>query len=454
MFRIKRGLDLPIEGQPAQRIEATKLPTRVGIVGTDYLGLKPSILVNEGDRVQRGQPVIGDRKNPGVMITAPCTGTVKAVNRGERRVFVSLEIDVDPAAADAASADQVTFPQHAAADLGQLARDEVTARLAASGLWVAMRTRPYDKVPMVGTVPHSIFVNAMDSNPLAPDMDVVLAGREDALRAGVTVLTRLTDGPVFVCRDAASKQPRIQGVDRVSEQAFSGPHPAGLVGTHIHFLDPVGPKKTVWHLGAQDAVAIGELFLTGRLDVARVVALCGPQVGQPRLLRTVIGASTDDLTRGEVREGENRIVSGSALHGAECAGQSAYLGRYSQQVTVLLEGRERKFLRYVQPGFDMHSVSNMVLGKLSGKRLPMTTTSNGSPRAMVPIGSYEAVMPLDMQPTFLLRYLIVGDTDRAVALGALELGEEDLALCTYACPGKYEYGPILRDVLNRIELEG
>jgi Na+-transporting NADH:ubiquinone oxidoreductase subunit A len=449
MFRIKRGLDLPIAGEPAQHIDAYRAPTKVGLVGADYPGLKPTLLVAEGERVTRGQALFTDKKNEAVKYTAPAAGTVVAINRGERRSFISIEIAVD-----AASNDELKFTSYPAAALPTLSRADVAANLIESGLWTALRTRPYDKVALPAAVPHSIFVNAMDTNPLAADPDIVIAGRDDVFRAGVIVLTRLTDGQVFVCRDPRSKAQRVTGVDRVSEQEFSGPHPAGLVGTHIHHLDPVGPKKTVWHLNYQDTIAIGELFTSGRLDTARVIALAGPQVNKPRLLRTCLGASTDDLTRGELASGENRVVSGSALFGAVCEGHVTYLGRYALQVTALREGRERKLLRYLQPGHDMHSVTNLVTGKFRRVRLPMTTTTNGSTRAMVPIGTYEDVLPLDMLPTHLLRYLIVGDTDRAVQLGALELGEEDLALCTYVCPGKYEYGPILRDVLTRIEIEG
>ncbi|MFP5383223.1 MAG: Na(+)-translocating NADH-quinone reductase subunit A [Gammaproteobacteria bacterium] len=449
MIYINRGLDLPIAGEPQQVIHPGPAVKRVALVGADYPGMKPTMCVREGDRVKLGQTLFTDKKNEQVRYTAPAAGTVVAVNRGEKRVFLSLEIEVDGDEAE-------TFRSWSASELGGLSREDATANLVDSGLWTALRTRPYDKVPVPGTVPHSVFVNAMDTNPLAADPDVVLAGHEEAFKAGVTVLTRLTDGPVFVCRKTSSKQPRLNGVARVSEQEFDGPHPAGLVGTHIHFLDPVGPHKTVWHLNYQDAVAVGELFLTGKLNVSRVIALAGPQVDRPRLIATRQGAAVADLTRMELGAGESRIVSGSALHGHIAAGPLAYLSRYAQQLTVLREDRERKVLRYVMPGFDSHSASNMFLGKLLGgmKRFAMTTTTNGSARAMVPIGTYEEVMPLDILATWLLRYLIVGDTDRAVALGALELAEEDIALCTYVCPGKYEYGPILRDVLTRIENEG
>lgn len=461
---IKRGLDLPIAGEPEQTIHDASPPTRVALIGADYPGLKPTLAVQEGDRVKRGQLLFTDKKNEAVKYTAPAAGVVTAIHRGEKRAFISLEIAVD-AAVDGApdnSADKsgaVNFRAWPAAQLATLSRAEVAANLLDSGLWTALRTRPYDKVPVPGTdpgkSPHSIFVNAMDTNPLAADPDVVMAGREADFRAGVTVLTALTDGPVFVCRKSSSTQPRLVDLARVSEQEFDGPHPAGLVGTHIHFLDPVGPHKTVWHLNYQDAIAIGRLFLTGVLDVSRVIALAGPQVNRPRLLRTQLGADVAGIVRAELAVGESRIISGSPLHGNICVGNTAFLSRYALQLTVLREGRERKLLRYVSPGFDAHSQTNAFMGALRGAfRFAMTTTTNGSARAMVPIGTYEEIMPLDMLPTLLLRYLLVGDTDRAAQLGALELGEEDLALCTYVCPGKYEYGPVLRDVLNRIEQEG
>jgi Na+-transporting NADH:ubiquinone oxidoreductase subunit A len=450
VFRIKRGLDLPIAGEPTQRVDDRKEVHRVALIGGDYVGLKPTLLVGEGERVKRGQALFTDKKNEAVRFTSPVAGSVAVINRGDRRAFVSLEIAVD-----AGSPDEVTFRAYAPDAVPALSRDAVANNLIESGLWTALRTRPYDKVPDPSTAPRSIFVNAMDTNPLAADPEVVLAGREGAFRLGVVALTRLTDGLVYVCRRRGSGGERIDDVDRVSEQEFQGPHPAGLVGTHIHLLDPVGSHRTVWHLNYQDAIAIGELFATGKLDPYRVISLAGPQVTSPRLLRVCMGASAEDIVRGELRDGENRVISGSALYGAICEGPTAYLGRYALQMTVLREGRERRLLHYVQPGSEMYSATNMVFGKFrAGHRFALTTTTNGSARAMVPLGTYEEVMPLDILPTQLLRYLIVGDTERAVQLGVLELAEEDLALCTYVCPGKYEYGTLLRAALTRIETEG
>jgi len=443
MIEIKTGLDLPIKGSPKQEIGEGNAVTRVAVIGSDYPGMKPTMLVKEGDQVKLGQPLFADKKNEGVQFTAPGSGKVIEINRGERRVFQSVVIELD--GKDTA----VTFKSHA--DLSALTRDAVVEELVESGLWSAIRRRPYEKIPAINAVPHSIFVNAMDTNPLAGDQALAIARQPGAFVDGISVISKLTEGTVFVCRDPKAS------FDAGSAQVetFSGKHPAGLVGTHIHHLDPVGEGKEVWHLSAQDVIAIGRLFKEGVLSTERVISLAGPSVKAPRLVVTRVGASLDELTAGELEDGSHRVVSGSILGGRTAAGVFGYLGRYHQQVSVLEEGTHRVPFGWLSPGTNKHSVMGIYLSKLMpGKLLDYTTNTNGSPRAMVPVGAYEKVMPLDVLPTQLLRSLIVGDTDMAVKLGALELAEEDLALCTYVCPGKYEYGPILRDNLTTIELEG
>lgn len=442
MIKLKRGLDLPVAGQPSQIIADGPAVRTVALVGADYHGLQPTMKVAEGDRVLQGQALFTDKKNPAVVFTAPATGRVQAVHRGEKRVFQALVIAVEEGSHEA-----VAFDAHA--DLTALTREQVEAQLLASGLWTALRTRPYSRIPVPGTTPSSLFVTAMDSNPLAADPAVVIAARQQDFNDGLTVLGRLVP-KIFVCKAAGAGF----ATGGLTAHEFSGPHPAGLAGTHIHFLDPVSASKTVWQLNYQDVIAIGVLFREGRLDVSRVVALAGPQVKNPRLLRTRIGADLNELVAGEQVAGENRIVSGSLLSGRTAAGVEAFLGRHHLQVAVLAEGREREFVHYLRPGTHRYSIYSIYLGKWLKKIFPFTTSSNGSPRAMVPVGTYEAVMPLDILPTQLLRYILVGDTDTAQALGVLELDEEDLGLCTYVCPGKYEYGPILRDVLTRIQVEG
>jgi Na+-transporting NADH:ubiquinone oxidoreductase subunit A len=443
MIKTKRGLDLPISGKPEQSIQAGPRLRSVGLLGDDYPGLKPTMLVREGDRVKLGQPLFEDKRNPGVRYTAPAAGTVSAVNRGAKRALRSVVITVDGDEAEA----------FAPVDPLAASRESVVALLKNSGLWTAFRTRPFSKVPPLDQEPHSIFVTAIDTNPLAGDPAVVLAQHGKTFAAGVQLLTRLTKGKVFVCHRAGASLPPVSG-DRISLETFDGPHPAGLPGTHIHFLDPVGPHKTVWFVGYQDVVAFGYLALEGRIWTERVVAIGGPGARKPRLVTTRVGANLSELTQGEA-EPDTRIISGSVFAGRTMVEPVDYLGRYHVQVSLLPEDRERRLFGYLSPGAQRHSVLPIYLSKWFGeKNVQFTTSTNGSPRGMVPVGSYERVMPLDILPTQLLRSLLVNDIETAINLGALELDEEDVALCTYACPGKYEYGPVLRGLLSQIEKEG
>jgi Na+-transporting NADH:ubiquinone oxidoreductase subunit A len=281
-----------------------------------------------------------------------------------------------------------------------------------------------------------------------------VADRESDFKAGLTVLSRLLEGKVYVCQQEGKSIPTV-AADNIEIKTFGGVHPAGNSGTHIHFVDPVSAKKMVWTINYQDVIAIGTLFLTGKLDSRRVISLAGPQIDEPAIVRTTLGASLEELTAGKMKLGENRIISGSVFGGRKTWKGADFLGRYHLQVSVLLEGRERPFIHYMVPGVNRFSVMPIYLSKLfKNKLFSFTTSTNGSERAMVPIGSYEKVMPLDILPTQLLRALVVGDTEIAQKLGCLELEEEDLALCSFVCSGKYEYGPILRENLARIEKEG
>ncbi|MGO1462072.1 MAG: Na(+)-translocating NADH-quinone reductase subunit A [Marinobacter sp.] len=448
MIKIKKGLDLPISGAPEQTITDGKPVRHAALIGFDYIGMKPTMAVKEGDRVKRGTLLFTDKKTEGVRYTSPGAGVVKEINRGERRVFQSIVIELD-------GDDAETFARFSDSDLAGLERQQVVDNLVESGLWTAFKTRPYSKVPAIDTAPHSIFVSVMDTNPLAADPTVVISEAATAFENGLTILGRLTMGKVFVTGRPGSDV-SVPKADNIEVQQFDGRHPAGNVGTHIHHLDPVSASKSVWTINYQDVIDIGQLFATGELNVDRIVALGGPRAQKPRLVRTRLGASLPELLDGEVTAGSDvRAISGSVFGGRRGEGPCAYLGRFANQVSLLEEGNKRHFLGWLSPGTDKFSVLNIYLSKLSGsKKFNFTTTTNGSERAMVPVGSYEKVMPLDILPTQLLRALIVGDTEMAQKLGALELDEEDLALCTFVCPGKYEYGPILRENLTRIEIEG
>lgn len=450
MIKIQKGLDLPLAGAPNKQIDVAPAARTVALLGPDYVGLRPTMRVQEGDTVCLGQVLFEDKKTPGVLYTAPASGTVRAIHRGAQRAFESLVIEVAP---QGPAHEAVRFPSHAVAALASLPREQVVRTLLDSGLWTALRTRPFSKVPAPEAQPAAIFVNAMDTHPLGFDPQPVLDERADAFAAGLDVLARLAP-TVFACHAPSTRLPAARAA-QVRTQAFSGPHPAGLSGTHIHHLMPASRQRQVWSLNYQDVIAIGHLFTTGELDLSRVVALAGPSVQRPRLLRTRVGADLVQLTAGELVPGTHRTISGSVLSGRTAVGHLAFLGRYHLHVSVLAEGHDRAFMGWMSPGTDRFSAMRIYLSQfMGGKRFAMNTSTNGSPRAMVPIGAYEKVMPLDILPTQLLRSLIVGDLEVAEQLGALELDEEDLALCTYVCPGKYEYGDILRDNLTRIEKEG
>jgi Na+-transporting NADH:ubiquinone oxidoreductase subunit A len=471
LIKTKKGLNLPITGEPEQAIyNDAGVVNSVALLGPDYVGLKPTMKVAEGDRVKLGDVLFSDKQFPEVVYTAPGAGVVKAINRGPKRVLQSVVIELD-------GDESVEFAAYPAADLPGLTAEQVKENLLASGLWTLLRTRPFSKVPDPASSPRSLFVTAIDTSPLAARPEVVIADRAEDFKNGLTVVAKLTEGKVFLCKAPGVTIPGAD-VPKVQVAEFDGPHPAGLVGTHIHHLDPVGPGKTVWHLDYQAVIAIGALFTTGRLNVERVVSWAGTLVVRPRLARTRVGACLSDLVREETLAGvrqlreeliggtgsdngtgdkEPRVISGSVLHGRKAEDWADYLGRYHNQITLIEEGREREFMGWIIPSREKFSFLNVLLSSLPKERsrkFPMTTTKFGSPRAIVPVGVYEEVVPMDILPTQLLRYLVVGDTDMAQALGALELDEEDLALCTFVDPGKHDFGPVLRNSLTQIEKEG
>lgn len=448
-FTIKESLDLPITGAPKQTIEEGNQVKSVAVLGMDYVGMKPKMLVAEGDKVKLGQALFEDKKNPGVVFTAPGAGTVTAIHRGEKRVLQSVVIELK-------GKQQETFQAYSANEISSLSKEKITENLATSGLWTSFRTRPYGKVPALDSTPRSIFVTAIDTRPLAANPSVIINERSEDFANGLAVIARLSGGKTYVCKATGADIP-VGTTESLTVAEFSGNHPAGLPSTHIHLLDPVSVDKTVWHLDYQAVLAIGALFSTGKLNVERVVSLAGPAVKEPRLIRTRVGANTDELVQDQLNEGENRVISGSVLYGREATGWAAYLGFYNNQVSALREGRERELFGWIVAGKDKYSAMNVYTSsrdRASGRLFPLTTDKNGSNRAIVPVGVFESVMPLDILATPLLKAMVVGDTDQAQLLGCLELDEEDVSLFTFVDPGKHDFAPVLRANLTKIEKEG
>ncbi|MFW2541998.1 Na(+)-translocating NADH-quinone reductase subunit A [Primorskyibacter sp. 2E107] len=442
---LKKGLDVPVLGAPdATTIEAATVGT-VAILGQDYIGLKPRLAVQEGDIVAAGAPILAHKDTPEVVVTAPVSGRIKAINRGARRVLISVEIDVIEDAAE---------PVDFSGTGDDSTPDGVAAKLCAAGLWTSFRTRPYSKVPASDARPAAIYVTAMDSEPLSADAAQIIADDPEAFSRGLAAVALLTEGKTYLCHETGASVPGgdVAGVEVAT---FSGPHPAGLAGTHMHFLEPPTSDKAVWTIGYHDVIAIGRLLATGRIDSGRIIALTGPMCARPRLVRTVAGASMLDLCAEDLKtDTPLRIISGSILSGKAGEGATAYLGRYARQITLIEEDHKQIPLGWIRPMPSKFAFQPVLGSAFANKLYALTSNLNGGRRAMVPIGTFEQLMPQDFLPTQLLRSLLVMDTDTAQALGALELDEEDVALCGFACPAKYEYGIALRDSLTKIEKEG
>jgi Na+-transporting NADH:ubiquinone oxidoreductase subunit A len=432
--------------------------TQVALMGDDTPGVRARIAVAEGDRVKRGQLLFEDRQRPGVRYTAPGAGVVKAIHRGARRMLRSIVVELSEGERKGEPGDDELerFASWQGLEPDSLSGEQLRALLVESGLWTSLRVRPFSKVPEPDSQPRALFVTAIDTNPLTVDPDIVYGEAADEFQLGLKLVAKLCDGPTYLCIADGSAIRGGRGTP-VQVETFKGPHPAGTAGLHIHLLSPVSRERSAWHIGYQDVIAIARLVKTGRLPVERIVALGGPPVEEPRLLRTRLGARLDDLTAGALDEsqGELRVISGSVLSGKKAMGTDfGFLGRYHVQVSVLRVGG-RRFLGWIEPGFQKFSILPIFLSRLiPGTKFDMDTDTNGSYRPVYPLGTYEKVMPMDIVATYLLRALVVGDLEQAEQLGALELDEEDLALCTYVCPGKTEFGPYLRKNLERIEKEG
>ena len=344
----------------------------MAVIGYDYVGMKPTMHVAVGDQVAKGQLIFEDKKTVGVKFTAPAAGTVVAINRGAQRVFESLVIETK-------GSDTVKFTQYSTAELASIGKEAVQRQLVESGAWASLRVRPYSKVPALNIEVAAVFVNAMDTNPLAADPQLIINETDEskaAFSAGVDVLSNLAP-QTFVCSAAGASIPSATAAN-VSTEQFDGPHPAGLSGTHIHFLKPVSESRQVISVNYQDAMAIGRLFLTGEIDTQRVVALSGAQVITPRLLRTQVGASLDELTKGELKSGLTRVISGSVLSGRTAEGVCFYLGNTVNQVTALVEGKQRDFMGWMSPGVNRHSLLNIYVSKFfPKKKLNLSTNTNG-----------------------------------------------------------------------------
>jgi Na+-transporting NADH:ubiquinone oxidoreductase subunit A len=450
MIKLRLGKDIPISGKaPINKIIEQK-SSKIGVVCVDFIGLKPRLSVKVGSCVNIGDTLFVDKNNPKVNFTSPAAGEIVEINRGEKRKLQSIVIKTD----DQESV--VQFHNHTAESCTDLDKEEISSQMHKSGMWTTLRTRPYGEIPEADSTPDAIFINTMDTNPLGLDNSYVigLGDNLEMFKLGLSILSKLTDGNLYVC-----KHPKMSldiKSDKIITTSFKGPHPAGLVSTHIHHLYPISRERIVWHLDMQDTIALGKFFSTGILSTERIFALVGPEVKEPTYIKSRIGCNIPEAVDKKLTEDKkHRVIAGNVLSGRQIDDKNCYSGMYDRAISVIEENKDRKFLGWMDLGLNRYSVLGIYLSSLiKPKKFSFTSNTNGSDRAMLPLGQFEDLMPMDILPTQLLRSIVVGDAEEAELLGALELVEEDLSLCAFVCPGKYEYGDILRDVLIKIKTEG
>ena len=436
IIKLNKGLDIKLQGEAERKTTDCPLAAEYAVSPADFEGVTPKMLVKVGDAVKAGTPLFFDKNHPEVMFVSPVSGTVAAVNRGEKRKILSVTVTADTT---------VSYEEFDVPAIAPAKREEIVGLLLKSGLWAMIIQRPYGIIASAADAPKSIFVSAFDSAPLAPDYDYVLAGQGEALQKGFDVLACLTAGKVHLCYDADRVAPAVKGVEL---HAFKGKHPAGNVGVQIHHIDPINKGDKVWTLNIQDVAIIGRLFLTGKVDLTRTIALCGSEVVAPRYCRVIAGAKIDSIVKGNVKEGHVRYISGNVLTGRN-VGAEGYLGFYANSLTLIPEGDKYEFMGWAMPRFKKFSVSRAYFSWLFPRRkYDLDTNLNGEERPFVVTGLYEQYLPMDIYPMHLLKAILAGDIDKMEALGIYEVIEEDFALCEFVDPSKTEMQQIIRNGIN------
>ena len=444
MIKIKKGLNIPISGTPEDKITDFKNPRSVALVGSDYHGLKPAMLVKEGEKVKIGQPLFED------IFTSPGGGIVESINRGKKRALQSVVIDISD------NEEEISFSPIKTDDLANHTKSSIRENLIESGLWTSFRTRPFSKIPKIDSDPKSIFINCMDTNPLSLDPELIISNNLDNFELGLSAIRLLSGSPLHLCIKQDSSL-TFKQEENTHEHIFYGPHPSGLAGTHMHFISPATIDNINWHISYSDVILIGSFFSEGKIPTNKYICLSGPKIENPRIISTRIGACIDEICAGELSQSENRVVSGSLINGREAVGSYAYIGRYHNQICAIEEpnSSDRELFDWALLGRNRFSKLGIFISSLlKNKEFNIKARMYGPDRAILPLGVYEEVFPLNLLITPLLRALAVGDTQELQSLGILELDEEDLALCSFVCPSKYDFSYLLRERLNAIEVEG
>ncbi len=439
-FKLKRGLDIRLKGVAEATIEATTTPKTVALKPSDFAGLTPKLSVKADAQIKAGDALFFDKYNPEILFTSPVSGTVKAINRGERRRILEVVVEAD------GKNDFLPFNQ---ADPLKLSRQEICEQLLQSGIWPFIKQRPYGTLAKPTDTPKHIFISGFDSNPLAPDYEFMYKDEKSALQTGINALSKLTEGTVFLGLSPKQSTGIFASLKNVTTNTFEGPHPTGNVGIQIHQVSPINKGDIIWTVSPQAVVYIGRLFETGKLDLNKIVAVTGSEVISPKYYSTIHGADVSSLLNGKTKkETDERYISGNVLTGTKIDNDD-FLGFFDQQITVIPEGNEYEFIGWATPGVNKFSAGKTFFSSLFPKKeYVMNANMHGGERAFVLSGQYEDLLPMDILPVFLLKAILANDIDKMEQLGIYEVIEEDFALCEYACTSKIKVQDILRDGIN------
>lgn len=446
LIRIKRGLDIKLKGKAEQFFGKAEPATLFSIRPDDFQGIKPKVVVKDGDAVKAGTVIFHDKANPEMKFVSPVSGTVLAVNRGDRRKVLDIRIQSDGANAS---------ESFVKADPSKMTAEEVKGVMLASGFWPFIKQRPYDVVADPNQTPKAIFISGFDTAPLAPEYDYILEGKLEEFQLGVNALAKLTTGKVHVGISIESASKVYKGTKGVELHEFDGPHPAGNVGVQIHHIDPINKGEAVWCVNPQDVVTIGAAFKKGAYDFSKIIVLSGGCVKKPAYYRTAYFAQLSNIFEGNIDDTEAvRYISGNVLTGAQIA-KDGFLGAYDSQVTVIPEGNKSEFLGWIMPRLAKFSVNHSYFSWLLGKRKEynLDTNINGGERAFIMSNEYDKVFPMDILPEFLVKAIIAKDIDKMEQLGIYEVAPEDFALCEFVCTSKIETQRIVREGLDFLRKE-
>ncbi len=443
---IKRGLDIKLVGEADKIISDLPLPETFAIKPTNFIGITPKLLVKQGDEVFAGTALFNDKNNEAIKFCSPVSGEIIEILRGEKRRILEIKILADK---------EIRYVSFNKTNPHDLSREDIIQTLLNSGVWPFIRQRPFGIIANPNETPKSIFISAFDSNPLAPDNDLIMQGEDSAFQTGLDALRKLTDGKVHLNMDADTTATKVfTNAKGVEINKISGPHPAGNVGVQIHLIDPVNKGEVVWCLNPQGVLIVGRLFMQGKFDASSMVALTGSQIKNPKYYKTIVGSAVKNIIAdGQLKEGENRIISGNVLTGNQISGDG-YLDFYDYQITVIPEGREPEFMGWLAPGFKKFSMSRTFFSWLNpNKKHDLNTNLHGEERPFVVTGEYEKVFPMNIYPVHLLKSILIEDIELMENLGIYEVVEEDFALCEFVCTSKIESQEIIRRGLDIIRKE-